>query len=199
MVGEPILSRSLKSSGGTESTGGSARLMAAEVHAQFVKGLQIPGRAPQLFPPWRNDRNRAGIHISLYQLQLAARGHLGRWDEFHTWNACNCQAWEERGMRRLRIWISGRRWAPVPHAPPGPGQGRDPSAEVRDSQRFKDLWLSRTSALGFQSKEGHALPSDGSGGQSLLLRHSRDCPPPPSEGRDAIAVCLLFLKFKSAY
>jgi len=84
MVGEPILSRSLEleilgrnriDRGKREDESGGRR---CEVHAQFVRGLQIPGRAPQPLPLCRNDRNRASISISFHQLQLVALGHLGR-------------------------------------------------------------------------------------------------------------------------
>jgi len=60
--------------GGREGDGGYRRL---EVDTQFVKVVQIPGRAPQFRPPCRNDRNCAGIGISWYLLQLVVFGQLG--------------------------------------------------------------------------------------------------------------------------
>jgi len=47
-----------------------------------------------------------------------------------TWS----RAWEDRGITLPRIWISGRRSAPVQRAPTRPGRGRDPSARVSVSQ-----------------------------------------------------------------
>jgi len=46
MVGEPFLSRSLKSSGGTESTGGGARLMAADDVARSMPSLSRALKSP---------------------------------------------------------------------------------------------------------------------------------------------------------
>jgi len=59
---------------GREGDGSERHL---EVDAQFVKVLQIPGRAPQLRPPCRDDHNHAGISISRHPLQLVVLGHLG--------------------------------------------------------------------------------------------------------------------------
>jgi len=158
MVGQPILLRSLKSSGGTESTGGGARSMAADDVVRSMPSLSRAFKSP--------DGRRSFFHHAALK-QPRRHQHLSA-------PAAAGSAWPSRTLRSVPhlecLQLPGVRGArhETPHNL-NFWQALSSCAacaawtRARARSQCRGLWQSK--------RKGHALPSDGGSGQSLPLFH----------------------------